>query len=390
MNAGTRSESAERFYLQELDVLRFFAFFVVFVHHLPIPFVLNYYEPQSLLGTLGRSGAYGVDLFFTLSGYLITRLLLREREQTGDINLKAFYVRRTLRIWPLYYFAIALAFLLTQLPVTLTSAPQLLGDVFAPMKPTVYFFLAVFLFNFNFYKCALYNPMPFMALLWSISVEEQFYAIWPWVVRYIPRRRIAIVALTMIAVAGITRVSLKWDLIRLIWNYTFARLDPMAVGILLALIPALRPKPATRLLLVLLGIASWWFAAGWCGIPYHLDKLDISMGYPAIALGSGAFILAALGAESLRSNSAPVRLMVYLGKISYGLYVYNSIAYSAAALLVYKVLAPDSGITWQTLSLYVPVALGINVALAAGSYRWLEAPFLRLKERFTRVPSRAV
>ncbi len=148
-NAGTRAKHAERFYLPELDVLRFFAFFAVFVCHVA-PSGPYFYESHGVLGRLGVSGAFGVDLFFTLSGYLITSLLLREREQSGDINLKAFYARRTLRIWPLYYFSLALAFLLTQIPASIIAAPPFLGDLFAPMRLISYFFMAIFLFNFNF------------------------------------------------------------------------------------------------------------------------------------------------------------------------------------------------------------------------------------------------
>lgn len=391
---GARAAPTERFYLPELDVLRFFAFLVVFIHHLPVPFANNFYDRPGVLGIIGSAGAFGVDLFFTLSGYLITRLLVREREETGNINMRAFYARRTLRIWPLYYFSLGLGFLLTLLPTSITSAPPLIREIFAPMKPSGYFFMAIFLYNFNFYGCVLTNPMSFMSILWTISLEEQFYLFWPWFVRYAPRKRIAIVAIVMIAVACIVRESLTFDLNRLIWNYTFARLDPFAAGILIALLPALNPRPALRLLLVLVGIASWIFAASYCRIPYQNGNLYVGLGYPAIALGSGAFVLAAIGAKSLRKNSAPVSFLVYLGKISYGLYVYDAIAIGTAALLLYRGahgLFVASGLALSiTLPVFILLAFGLNVALAAASYRWLEAPFLRLKERFTRVPSRAV
>lgn len=385
-----QAKHAERFYLPELDVLRFFAFFGVFFCHLPAPFALKFFDSPGAIGALGKAGAFGVDLFFTLSGYLITSLLLRERDESGDINLKAFYARRTLRIWPLYYFSIGLAFLLTQLPASFASGPQLYGNLFAPMKPGAYFFMAIFLYNFNFNSTLLTNPPPFMGLLWSISVEEQFYFFWPWFVRYVPRKRIVLLPIAMIAIGCAIRASLTFDLNRLVWNYTFAHFDSIAVGILIALLPSIKLTRGVRLLLVLAGISSWLFAAGWCGIPYEHGTLKISMGYPAVALGSGAFLLAMLGAESLRRNSAPVRMMVYLGKISYGLYVYNAIAYSAAAVFVFRGIPLEDGRPLMALSLYALLSFTLNVALAAISYRWLEAPFLRLKERFTRVPSRAV
>jgi peptidoglycan/LPS O-acetylase OafA/YrhL len=320
--ASTRAEPAERFYLPELDVLRFFAFFAVFVSHVP-PYGLY---SKNALGSLGTAGAFGVDLFFTLSGYLLTSLLLREREQTGYINLRAFYVRRTLRIWPLYYFSIASAFLLTQIPDSFISAPPYPGNLFLPMQPKSYFFMAIFLFNFDIAGSFLTNPYFFMTQLWSISVEEQFYLFWPWFARYVPRRRIVVIPIAMIAVACIARASSPLDPFKQVWTNTFTRLDPIAVGILIALLPRFNPRPAVRLVLVLAGFASWEFAAYYCGLIDQLSTLKISMGYPAVALGSGAFVLATLGTKSFRSGSELVRCLIYLGKISYGLYVYSQIA----------------------------------------------------------------
>ncbi len=393
-SASALPEHTQRFYLPELDALRFFAFFGVFVWH-AAPGGAAFYESHGALESLRASGSFGVDLFFTLSGYLITRLLLRERERTGGINLRAFYARRTLRIWPLYYFSLAFAFLLTRIPASIASAPPFFGDPFAPIRPISYFFMAIFLFNFDFANSFGTNPSLFMAHLWSISIEEQFYLFWPWFARYVPRRRIVVIPIIMLAVAFIARaISIPLNLHVPVWNNTFTRLDPIAVGILIALLPRFNPRPALRLVLVIAGFASWQFAAYYCGLPFQVSTLKISMGYPAVALGSAAFILAALGAKSLRSGSAMARCLIYLGKISYGLYVYNMMAIFTATLLLYRgalgMLEPGGHPPWTAWLVYVIFAFGLNVALAAVSYRWLEAPFLRLKERFTRVPSRAV
>ncbi|HYX52309.1 MAG TPA: acyltransferase family protein, partial [Candidatus Limnocylindrales bacterium] len=102
------SRSFERFYRPELDALRFFAFFGVFVFH-AAPHERAFYDAAQaphwlssfLISSFG-AGAYGVDLFFALSAYLITSLLLREREHLGEVDVRGFYVRRILRIWPLY------------------------------------------------------------------------------------------------------------------------------------------------------------------------------------------------------------------------------------------------------------------------------------------------
>src|SRR5579863_4606045 len=93
-----QAAAGQRFYLPELDVLRFFAFLAVFLFHAP---PLGH-RGHSFVDDLATIGIFGVDLFFALSAYLITRLLLREREATGRIDIKSFYIRRLLRIWPLY------------------------------------------------------------------------------------------------------------------------------------------------------------------------------------------------------------------------------------------------------------------------------------------------
>jgi peptidoglycan/LPS O-acetylase OafA/YrhL len=236
--------------------------------------------------------------------------------------------------------------------------------------------------------------MPFMAQLWSLSVEEQFYLFWPWFARYMPRRRVVVVPILMIAVACVVRATLKFDTDRLLWNYTFARIDPIAVGILIALLPALNLGRGLRLLLFLVGIASWGFAAGYCGIPFEHSTLKISLGFPAIALGSGAFLLATLGTKSLNPKSRLIGTLMYLGKISYGLYIYNTIATNTVHLLQFRgalrLHVLGSWSLWTESFLAILISFGLNVALAAASYRWLESPFLRLKERFARVPSRAV
>ena len=389
-SADSQSKPAERFYLPELDVLRFFAFFAVFVSHM----ALYAFYSNSALGALGSGGAFGVDLFFTLSGYLLTSLLLREREKTGDIDVRAFYVRRGLRIWPLYYFFLVLCFLLTLIPESFFAAPFYPGDLFVPIPLKSYFFMAIFLFNFNIAGSMLTNPSAFMTQLWSISVEEQFYLFWPWIARFVPRRRIVVVPLVMIAISCIARATLPLDPDRHVWTNTLTRLDPIAVGILIALLPRFNPRPAIRLSLVLVGFASWEFASYYCGLIEQLSIAKISMGYPAVALGSGAFLLATLGAKSFRSGSAPVRGLVYLGKISYGLYVYSQIAIYLAKLLLFQgklgeMVSPGRPPSSAVLIFWI-LAFCFNVTFAAASYRWLEAPFLRLKERFARVPSRAV
>lgn len=213
-----------RFYLPALDGLRFVAFLAVFVAHAG-PKGLS---RVSWLGPLGpaldvvtSAGLFGVDLFFVLSAYLITGLLLREAEARGQINIGAFYLRRALRIWPLYYVALAL---------TVFVVPHLITDDF-PFAHAIAFAL----FAGNWSTVVLGGPDSVAAPLWSVSVEEQFYLVWPLFLLIFGVRRIPQIAFGALTVAFATRAALllaggSHDF----WNNTFTRLDPIALGALVA------------------------------------------------------------------------------------------------------------------------------------------------------------
>lgn len=162
-------------YRPELDVLRFSAFFGVYLFH-SIPKDPTFYAGHHALSRIGPiavlvagSGGFGVDLFFVLSAYLITTLLLREKETLGELDVRSFWIRRILRIWPLYFFFIGLACILPYIDRT-----QHVGWAYA----LSYIFLA------GNWICALKGtPNSVITPLWSVSIEEQFYLIWPLAVR---------------------------------------------------------------------------------------------------------------------------------------------------------------------------------------------------------------
>jgi peptidoglycan/LPS O-acetylase OafA/YrhL len=361
--------SPQRFYRPELDGLRFCAFLAVFASHglprdaaaysrlLPLPLA------QFVAGSLD-AGGNGVDLFFVLSAYLITELLLREFEGTGRLDVRAFYVRRALRIWPLYFTFLLGAFFFES---------RLLGA----QLPAHHFF-AFLLFAGN-WACVRWGyPHSSAAPLWSVSIEEQFYIAWPLVLSAFGVTRIKRIALVMFGVATLARVVLYlqgagW---LAFWCNTFARLDSIAAGALIAV--TLRGRGAglgavARGALAVGGVLLW-VAAKWGVVVWGAPARFIT--YPAVTLGSAAMLLAALrpaGSGSWLAHPA----LVYLGRISYGLYVFHVFCIAFVARR-----AP----WWAVPAL----SLAFTVALAAVSYRWLEKPFLKLKERFARVRSRPV
>jgi peptidoglycan/LPS O-acetylase OafA/YrhL len=371
-----RSSAKASFYRPELDVVRFFAFLSVFAYHTlyyPLDHLVGRGVPMWLTKLqvgISRGGAYGVDLFFVLSAYLITELLIREKEERGSLDVKSFYIRRILRIWPLYYFFVPLA-------------------AFIPFLNPVHAFTLRYLLPFLLlsgnWSTIIFGPPLSAALpLWSVSVEEQFYLLWPPIVARLSRRNIVYTALGMILLANATRVAvlllhgMGWS----VWANTLARLDPMAAGILLAvLLHGGAPKIGygVRFALIVCGVISialtGHFAAPWGdGLPW----LGTLVSYPVVAGACTAIVFAAIGI------GVRLRPLEYLGKISYGLYVYHQMC----IWITDKILHVPNGVLHMCLR--EVVAFGITVAVSAVSYTVLEKPFLRLKRKFAYVDSRPV
>jgi peptidoglycan/LPS O-acetylase OafA/YrhL len=360
------------FYRPELDCLRFFAFLAVFVCH-ALPGNINEYLSKgvprviaSLAAATSSAGAFGVDLFFLLSAYLITSLLLRERQATGRIDLRSFYLRRILRIWPLYFFALAIT------PI---------WSHFQPTTGMPIRYLVAYLLLAGNWMTAIYGPPPsFMSILWSVSVEEQFYLCWPVLLKATSRKAMAWVAGVLVGTAWITRISLARGTLNAytVWPNTLARLDAIGFGILLAAAyGAELPnwKFHRRACLLAVGLAAWLLAGHYAG-PTSVYTI---LGYPVMTLGSIAIFLAFAGAQ-IQS-----RTLVYLGKISYGLYVYHVLSLTVVRLLFGGKMGH---LVW--FSTATGLALLFTTVLAALSYAFLESPFLNLKKRFTYVQSRPV
>ena len=250
----------ERFYHPELDVLRFFAFFLVFLHH-SLPHETAFYTNMgtshllaSLLAGIGNTGAFGVNLFFVLSSYLITELLIRERQRFGRIDLRAFYIRRILRIWPLYFAFLAFAWVM-QWYIPHQHIGWRAG-------------LAFTLLGGNWWVAFVGFPSSIIFPLWSVSVEEQFYIFWPVTMRRLSQRGLLVAAAAMLVTANLTRWYLAahhtWE--SKMWANTFVQLDAIALGILLAVLLAGRaPRIASRYRIALFaaGVACFAIAANY-------------------------------------------------------------------------------------------------------------------------------
>jgi len=369
-----KTENKQRFYYPELDGLRFIAFLLVFIHNAP------YIESSKGWALLHDYGWIGVDLFFCLSAFLITKLLDIEHEREGKINIASFYMRRILRIWPLYFFYIILIILF---PVLLQrnnnyEFMQIAG-------------LATFTFNFV-YAYLFPIVITLFIHLWTISFEEQFYLVIPWsirgITRVVPKTRMGILTIIFLLASAIRAIFIYLQFKHpAIYILPFARFEAllggMAIG--LGLFDNLFHNIKSWILF-LLGVAlnSAIFA-----LPkiYEINWY-LMLSYLFVGAGMSLILFSVTRKESsLLRNLLSNPPTVYLGKISYGLYVFHLISIRLANQIYDKILSTNhTGLADRTVLVFI-TGLMITIIISILSYNLIEKPFLRLKEKFSLVKS---
>jgi peptidoglycan/LPS O-acetylase OafA/YrhL len=313
-------------------------------------------------------GGIGVDVFFVLSGFLITGLLLDERQRLRRIRLGAFYARRALRLLPA--LALVLAFLI------LWSFVGGFADQQADELRRGVLFTAVYAANLQVAFLGELSPFSLTAHMWSLSIEEQFYLVWPVVLavllwRRIPLRTVLVAVLVAAAGVALWRAYL-WsgpaDVERVYYGPD-TRADALLIGGALALVVALRGLPRAPVLAALGGL----FLAVQVRFDTHLGSFGYEGGYLLTALAAAAVLAGVVGA----TDGRPARLLgwrplVAVGRISYGLYLWH--------WPIYLILNPARlDLSWLPLQV---VRLTVTFAVAALSFVLLEQPALRLGARF--------
>jgi peptidoglycan/LPS O-acetylase OafA/YrhL len=373
----------KRYYRPELDVLRFIAFLIVFIVHrmdfIPIDPAQHYW-----LYNICLLGDFGVPVFFLLSAFLITELLFRESDETGAIRFNAFYMRRILRIWPLY-FLVFYGLVLLERFVPYVSAKNPLS------------WLAFSFFAGNWWIC-FHGWIPAYPVdpLWSISVEEQFYIAIPLIAIFGRRLGVKAVSMLLIAVSYVSVVLYAMhppNGFSSQWTNSFVQFQFFAAGTLLSIYLKGRvPQwhPTLRLISFLSGIGCWLVASIAFGVQAdtpHSTVLQAPIGWALVLAGTTLIFLSLLG---FHAKFLP-KPIVYLGRISFGLYLFHELVYflifSTGAAWLTRLSQSLHLAGWRD-GLGTALAFCLTVLVAHTSYQLYEKPFLRLKSRFTIVPSR--
>lgn len=374
-------EPAPKVHFKGLNSLRFFAALFVVIGHIPLN-QASLGLPHPSYGALFFRGAPAVSFFFTLSGFLITYLLLEERRRTGDVDVRSFYMRRVLRIWPLYFTVVfaGLFFYNALLPAVGVQYKVLYS---LPLAILLYSFFLPNLMNSLYTVGGILNPS------WSIGVEEQFYLFWAPAMKR-TRERVPALCWTVFAVFLAVSLLTYFNVFGAgVWKQFAGQLKFhfMAAGGLCAwwlhrrrdrflALPVFASRALQIVLFALLADYYLFNLVRWGGLAEEAVQLAL---YPWLIVN-----VAANPRNVLRVDN---RAFDYLGTISYGIYMLHMIAvYGTTAL--FKATGWWRGPLWLYCIAFYALVLGSTFLLAHLSYRYLESPFLRLKEqRFSLLPT---
>ena len=366
----TRARNNTAHYMPQLDGLRAFAVGAVLIHH--------FFHPPRIGGV--DLALLGVWLFFVLSGFLITGILLRSRDQIdyrgyqGGFVLRQFYVRRILRIFPLYYLVLFAAVALN------------LGDV----RDTIFWHLA-YASNYLFATQRYWGPVT--AHFWSLSVEEQFYILWPALILFAPRQLLLKLLISAIAIGPIFRAAAHFLDFNWIARLTAApaSLDSLGLGALLAYCSHhAGEKPIL--------LKRFKQCIGWLGVPglillLGLQKLETTKLVGEVTANSWFIepVLWALmfvwvinrassGWSGVGAKILESKPLLYTGKVSYGIYVYHPFVYVLLPILFYR-----TNVEFFLLPRLLPFGLlvGTTIGMAALSWHFFESPINSLKNRLS-------
>lgn len=378
------TEKKNKIFFPNLDALRFIAFLFVFFEHImwgafkQLPL---HDKPllEHVLYTLFCNGGLGVSIFFVLSGFLITYLVLSEIELTKKIDVKAFYIRRALRIWPLYYAVLIFVFFLYpfiqhQLNIFQESCAQ----------PIYYF---TFLSNFDLVQisrnCLSQGTMQ-SGVTWSVAIEEQFYLVWPLLFWVLPKYLYKYSFYCIILIALIFRIA-NYDDTALIYFHTLGVVGDLALGALVAYYSLNSErfklffeelKPNFIYIVYLLGVIFLLIGEYYIKTPYY-----VALSRFINILFFGFLIAHQNFCKTDTLKLSHLKFFTKWGKYTYGLYLLHPVGSIIGKFVFKKVYSGADSFLVSSIEgiLIFMITLGISYI----SFHFFESYFLKLKTKFS-------
>jgi len=360
-----------------LDGLRGIAILMVMFHHFARVPQVSAAPEDVIFYRILHLGWTGVDLFFALSGFLITGILLRTKYQ--ESYFKSFYGRRVLRIFPLYYFYLFCTFVILLPLIHARLSVDQQQNVAATMAAWPWFLL--YLSNIKQAMTGVFLSGN-VGHLWSISIEEQFYLIWPLVVLLTSARRLFFVCVVLLVAGLIARSAMAWSSISpsIIYVFTPVRLDSLLAGSLAAICVHVGWSVRLHGKLIVLAttsIAACLFALG---SAYEGNAAIYTIGFCALAAISACAVYYAATDENAGTTILGSRTLVFFGKYSYALYLFNTpVSNLMTRIAGTPRLIAGSQIPWQIAFTLAGTAVAVLMSLA--SWQLIEKHFLSAKDR---------
>ena len=388
INKPSETAKHQKVFFPNLDGLRFICFLLVFLFHAYKTIFENLRGKNGEADKAGygvseflfQNGELGVNFFFVLSGFLITYLLIKEKEFTGTIHLGNFYIRRILRIWPLFYLCVAIGFIVIPL---LKSASG--GESNEIANPLYYIFL---INNFDYINdWPAFPDALILIVLWSVAVEEQFYLTWPVLLKYISKKIYPVIFSVIILLTLIFRYFYTSDAphdVAVRNFHTFAVIGDMALGGLMAYYCSYQ----SRFLHYLTNMKKWEILLVYAGalacllFRKELFETPVMMIFERIIISFffGMIILEQNYARESFFKFSNFKILSKLGLYTYGLYCLHFFVISIMQSSFWKLGIGINNAGTAYLATFA--ALLILIGLCILSYNYFEKPFLKLKERF--------
>ena len=363
---------SKQIYLPGLNGIRAIAASIVLIFHIDQFFRL--FELKSLGYHKTGMAGYGVVLFFVLSGFLISYLLLTEKGKYKKIDLPKFYIRRILRIWPIFYAVIIISLLIFLFNPSLISFPK--NNVIITF--TLY---SLFLSNVGY---GLGLGITSITPLWSVGVEEQFYAFWPLLVNQ--SKNILRTLIIVIIIYLITKLFCRFLDYKTIYEIiNISCFDCMAIGGVGAYLYFIKSNllkiiyhPALQVLAWGVLLVSIFYK------PLHLFSI-IDKEFHAIFY---IIIILNVSTNSKTIIKLEYKLLDFIGKISYGMYVFHMIVLVATSYILTKILNYQPTGTISDYILVYSIVIFGTIGLASLSYYNFESYFLKLKGKYAKIESK--
>jgi peptidoglycan/LPS O-acetylase OafA/YrhL len=363
-------------YFENLDGLRFFCFLSVFFYHsfhTENPDLKASETLHFLTKTVFTNGNLGVNFFFVLSGFLITYLLIKEKAKS-QINIPKFWMRRILRIWPLYYFCVAFGFILF----------PWIKTVFGETSNETANILYYLTFTSNFDLIHNLPDCSVLSILWSVAIEEQFYLLWPILLSIIPARKYWVLFVALLVISFIFRFHEQNE--NVLEMHSLSCMSDMVIGGFGAWAIIYSKKFKANILSLNKFVISILYLTFWLIFFFRKSIVaDFEMILPFERAIIAIIMIMIILEQNYSKNSifklSKLKMISELGKITYGLYCLHFIGI-LITLKTTGFLGLKNSL-WNVVFLETGLSLLLSIIIAKLSYRWFEKPFLKLKNKFS-------